>query len=198
MLIDGLQLTSNTVLGSGLTVTDGKLTSSSTLSQLTNDAGYQTESDVTAKIQSVVGAAPEALDTLQEIATQLQENELVSDALAASIRSVAYDIATAVVNKPSANAKVLRFAVPRPFTIPANAEGSIFKSAIAATATTTFSILKNGSPVGTITFEAESSTASATMPSVDFIAGDILMVTAPPVQDLSLSDLTITFVTTQP
>lgn len=55
------------------------------VSQLTNDSafvtdsaltakGYQTADDVDTRIQAVVGAAPEALDTLAEIATALNNN----------------------------------------------------------------------------------------------------------------------------
>lgn len=44
------------------------------LSQLTNDAGYQTASDVDARINEVVGAAPEALDTLKEIGDALNND----------------------------------------------------------------------------------------------------------------------------
>ena len=41
------------------------------LSSFSNDTGYQTESDVNAKIQEVVGSAPEALNTLKEISDAL-------------------------------------------------------------------------------------------------------------------------------
>ena len=45
------------------------------MSQFTNDSGFQTatqvESTVTSKIQTVVGTAPEALDTLKELADAL-------------------------------------------------------------------------------------------------------------------------------
>lgn len=41
------------------------------LSQLINDAGFQTEEEVNAAIQKIVGSAPEVLDTLKEIADAL-------------------------------------------------------------------------------------------------------------------------------
>lgn len=41
------------------------------LSQLINDSGFQTEDEVKAAIQEIVGAAPEVLDTLKEIADAL-------------------------------------------------------------------------------------------------------------------------------
>lgn len=41
------------------------------VSQFTNDSGFQTSSQVEAKIKAVVGTAPEALDTLKELADAL-------------------------------------------------------------------------------------------------------------------------------
>ena len=41
------------------------------LSQLINDSGFQTEEEVNAAIQKVIGSAPEVLDTLKEIADAL-------------------------------------------------------------------------------------------------------------------------------
>jgi hypothetical protein len=46
------------------------------VSDLTNDSGFQTASEVSDAIQSVVGAAPGALDTLAKIATQLAADEV--------------------------------------------------------------------------------------------------------------------------
>ena len=45
------------------------------VSELTNDLAFQTKTEVNTAIQKVVGAAPEALDTLEEIATKLSDND---------------------------------------------------------------------------------------------------------------------------
>ena len=45
------------------------------ISELTNDSKYQTETQVNTAIQKVVGTAPEALDTLGEIADKLSDND---------------------------------------------------------------------------------------------------------------------------
>lgn len=50
------------------------------VSDLENDAKYQTEAEVNSRIETLIGAAPEALDTLEEIAAKLQED---SDAVEA-------------------------------------------------------------------------------------------------------------------
>lgn len=44
------------------------------VSQLVNDAGYQTEADVEAAIEKIIGSAPEVLDTLEEIAKALGDD----------------------------------------------------------------------------------------------------------------------------
>ena len=44
------------------------------VSQLTNDAGYQTEAQVSAKVASLVDSAPETLDTLNELAAALGDD----------------------------------------------------------------------------------------------------------------------------
>lgn len=55
------------------------------VSQLTNDSGYQTETQVNTTIKKVVGAAPEALDTLEEIANKLADND---DAVASIVTTL--------------------------------------------------------------------------------------------------------------
>lgn len=55
------------------------------VSELTNDSKYQTKSEVNTAIQKVVGAAPEALDTLEEIATKLSSND---DAVAGIVNTL--------------------------------------------------------------------------------------------------------------
>lgn len=44
------------------------------VSQLTNDAGYQTEAEVEVAIEKIIGSAPEVLDTLEEIARALGDD----------------------------------------------------------------------------------------------------------------------------
>ena len=55
------------------------------LSSFTNDSGYQTAANVSTAIAAVVGAAPAALDTLAEIATQLASDESAAAALVTTV-----------------------------------------------------------------------------------------------------------------
>ena len=56
-----------------------------TVSTFTNDSGYQTAAEVTASIAAVVGAAPDALNTLKEIADQLASDESAAAALVTTV-----------------------------------------------------------------------------------------------------------------
>jgi hypothetical protein len=55
------------------------------ISSFTNDSGYQTSADVNSAIQAIVGAAPAALDTLAEIAAQLENDQDAVSALTAVV-----------------------------------------------------------------------------------------------------------------
>ena len=59
------------------------------VSELTNDSKYQTESQVNSAIQKVVGTAPEALNTLEEIANKLNDNDDVVAGLVNTISTKA-------------------------------------------------------------------------------------------------------------
>lgn len=55
------------------------------VSELENDSAYQTASDVDNRINQIVGAAPEAFDTLEEIANKLADNDDVVAAITTQI-----------------------------------------------------------------------------------------------------------------
>ena len=59
------------------------------VSAFANDANYQTVTDVNNAIQAIVGAAPEALDTLEEIANKLKDGDDVVAALTATVSAKA-------------------------------------------------------------------------------------------------------------
>lgn len=71
---EGYSLTKNDftdILKSKLDGIEEKANYITHLSQLINDAGFQTEEEVNAAIQKIIGSAPEVLDTLKEIADAL-------------------------------------------------------------------------------------------------------------------------------
>lgn len=71
---EGYSLTKNDftdILKAKLDGIDEKANYITHLSQLINDSGFQTEEEVNAAIQKIIGSAPEVLDTLKEIADAL-------------------------------------------------------------------------------------------------------------------------------
>lgn len=110
------------------------------ISAFTNDSGYQTGSQVNAAIQAVVGAAPAALDTLQEIATQLQADESAAAALTTAVSLKANSADLAVVATSGAYAdlsgKPTIPTVPTVVSAFTNDSGYAVASALAVVATT--------------------------------------------------------------
>ena len=72
-----------------ITMTDLTATVPTKVSELENDSEYQTKSDVDARIEAIVGAAPDALDTLEEIASKLSDNDDVVAAMTSEISTKA-------------------------------------------------------------------------------------------------------------
>jgi non-canonical (house-cleaning) NTP pyrophosphatase len=109
----------------------------------------------------------------------------------------AYDLVLNLSGKPTASAQVMTFATPRAFNLPAGLTNSVAKASSAATASSVFSIRKNGTQVGTATFAASGTVATFSMASLtSFAIGDILSIIAPASVDATLANLSITLVGT--
>ena len=101
-----------------------------------------------------------------------------------------YDIAGFISGKPTASQIVLLLPMVRAVTFDVNMAVSKGASSIAATASTTFDIAKNGTNFGTMVFALGATTATfvaAVPPS--FAIGDILTVTAPAIADATLANI---------
>ena len=109
-----------------------------------------------------------------------------------------YDIGCSVVGAPAANAVLLRYPVPRAITFPAGMTNSKAIANTAATASTTFTLKKNGTSFATFQFAAAGTAATFTAASsTAFAAGDILTITAPSAADTTLADLGIALAATR-
>jgi hypothetical protein len=96
---------------------------------------------------------------------------------------------------PEASEDVLRFVAPANcnVTLPSGLADSKFVAEIAATGSTTFTITKNGSSIGSANFAASATSATFTFSSdVTFSEDDKLQVTAPVSLDATLAGLSIT------
>lgn len=73
------------------------------VSQLTNDSEFQTKTQVNTAIQKVVGSAPEALDTLEEIAAKLNDNDDVVSGIVNTLSEKASNTAVNNLNTKFTN-----------------------------------------------------------------------------------------------
>jgi hypothetical protein len=84
----------------------------------------------------------------------------------------------------------LRHTAPLAVDFPADLTGSQSKAGTAATAEAVFSVKKNGTEFGTITFAIAGATGSfAAASATSLAAGDVLAVVAPAAADASLADV---------
>ena len=112
--------------------------------------------------------------------------------------SVATTVSGSYAGPTTANLVVQRFVFAGTVMFPAGLTGSQGTAGVAATATTTYSIKKNGTNVGTMVFAAGAVIATFSMPSATtFMAGDILTVVAPASPDATLANLAWTLVGSQ-
>lgn len=107
--------------------------------------------------------------------------------------TIPYDVGTFFSGKPTASEKVIALKTATAFTLAASLEGSLVAATTAATASTVFTLKKNGTQVNTITFAAAGTTATfGAFGAVTFAIGDVLTVEAPATPDATLADIMIT------
>lgn len=95
-----------------------------------------------------------------------------------------------------ASVDVIRYDVAIPIDFEAGLPLSRARAQVPPTTDTTFTIKKNGSPIGTIVFEDGSPTSVVfTFASaVSFAAGDLLQITSPAMPDATLADINFSIV----
>lgn len=117
--------------------------------------------------------------------------------VAADVPVIRYDIATFYPGVPGSSQLVMRWQAPRAVTIPSGATNSQASAGTAATGSTTFTIKKNGTSVGTIAWSASGTAGTFTVSStVSLAAGDVLTITGPATADATLADIAITLAAT--
>jgi hypothetical protein len=109
--------------------------------------------------------------------------------------SVSTTVSGSLSGTASANQVVQRYVFTGTVTFPVGLVGSQGTAGMAATASTTFDVQKNGASVGSMIFAATASSATFAMPAATtFMTGDVLGVTAPPTPDPTLANLAWTFI----
>lgn len=83
-------------------------------------------------------------------------------------------------------------------SLPSSLTGSKFRATTAATASTTFTIRKNGSSIGTLIWAASGTIPTVTFTTTtSFVAGDVLDVIGPATADATLAGVTLSFLGTK-
>lgn len=76
------------------------------VSQLINDAGYQTEADLQAAIEKIIGEAPEVLDTLKEIADALGNDPNFATTITKKLAAITEQLNQEITSRTEADAQV--------------------------------------------------------------------------------------------
>ena len=76
------------------------------VSQLINDAGYQTEADLQAAIEKIIGEAPEVLDTLKEIADALGNDPNFATTITKKLAAITEQLNQEIINRTEADTQV--------------------------------------------------------------------------------------------
>lgn len=109
-----------------------------------------------------------------------------------------YDIGLYIPGVPTDAMLAVEYVFVRSVTWPVSLTGSKGVANVAATGTSNFDLLKNGSSIGTASFAGAATTATFTFASaVTFAVGDKLKITCPATADLTLADIAFTFLGTR-
>lgn len=73
------------------------------VSELLNDAGYQTEADLNAAIEKIIGEAPEVLDTLEEIAKALGDDPNFATTITKKLAALTEQLNQEIENRTTAD-----------------------------------------------------------------------------------------------
>lgn len=112
--------------------------------------------------------------------------------------TVPLDTAFFIGGTPSSSELVGQYVVATGFSLPSGLTGSQGKAGTAATGACSFTLIKNGSSIGTIDFAAAGTVPTYTFTSaVSFVAGDYIGLIAPSSADATLADISITLTGTR-
>lgn len=105
-----------------------------------------------------------------------------------------YDIGVFCSGKADDGQVILILPIVTSFTFPANLVDSKFKLGVNGTATTTFTLKKNSSNIGTVAFATSGTPTVAFSSDITFNAGDVFYIVNQSPADATASDPSFTFV----
>lgn len=145
-------------------------------------AAVSTKANLASPTFTGTPAAPTA--TAGTNTTQVATTAFVTTAV--SNAAVPKGMSSFVSGKPTASQVVGAGIAPYAFTIGANTQAI---ASVAATASTVFTIKKNGTDIGTVTFSAAATAGVESMTVTSVAAGDRLSIHAPATPDATLADI---------
>ncbi len=98
-----------------------------------------------------------------------------------------------VEGQPLPGELLMQYSVADHMTIPAGFTGSFINNGTTATANATYTLNKNGNPIGTITFNGSTITKTLAADAV-FVPSDVITFVAPAVPDATHANISFTFV----
>jgi hypothetical protein len=98
-----------------------------------------------------------------------------------------------VAGQPLPGELLMQYSVVENMTLPVGLSGSVFKNGTAAAASVSYTLNKNGSSIGFVTFNGSSITV-AFATAVTFVSGDIITLVAPSILDAAQANISITLV----
>lgn len=126
-------------------------------------------------------------------ALKFSDGTTMTTAASSSSSGLPIDIAGSCIGKPIAAVAIMRFVANRAFTMPAGLTGSIATASVTATAASAFSLQKNGTQIGSVTYGAGATTGTLSMASAQtFAPGDLITLIAPSAIDATLADFQFT------
>jgi hypothetical protein len=105
-----------------------------------------------------------------------------------------YEITNWDTDRPASGEEVIAHLFTTDATFPAGFAASRAGALVASTGTAVYSVKKNGTEIGTLTFTSSDTGAFALASETSFAAGDRFSVIAPNPRDETLSGVTMTFV----
>lgn len=105
-----------------------------------------------------------------------------------------FNVVASYIGKPAAGATIYVLTLTDPISIPSNFAGAAASCGVNPTSTSTYSVLKNGTSVGTIALSTACKITGSTTgnAAVTWASGDRMTITAPSPQDATASDVGIT------
>jgi hypothetical protein len=109
-----------------------------------------------------------------------------------------YDIGVYIEGLTNNSEVVWEYACPRGWSLAAGASG-VAIAQVAATGSTTYTLAKNGTSIGTISWAAAATVGTVSITgAVSFVAGDLLSLTGPAGADATLANIAVTLAGTRP